>query len=151
VGPIRRAVCRHSPFIAVSLVLAQGCTESRPPTRSIPGQVAVHFAADSIVAGEADGVISVTLVRDDQSDSLSCVLWAEPRTAFPGSDFTVSSSRIAFSPGDSSARGYFEILEDHRAELPEAFLLSFTGSAGDGKIVRPRRAPSSHLRPLRAS
>jgi len=109
--------------------------EGQPPTEATPGLF--QFATDTFSVSEADGGLTISVVRTGGNDGRVTVNYQlNSETAIIGSDFEAASGQLVFENGDSTPKSFFAtVLADDQNDGAQTFtatLFSPTGGASIG-------------------
>ena len=122
----------------VALDLATGATLGVPRTTIVTildddalSQNSIAFAETQISVNEADGLVSIDVIRTgDNNQTASVDYTTNDGTARANSDYVVTSGTLSFSPGETSKTITLPIHEDNLAEPTETLTLSLSNPQG---------------------
>jgi hypothetical protein len=117
--------------IGNGLVAIRGLTDAPPPSQ-------VQFDPTPVVVNEADGTVTVTVVRTgDVSGAADVTVTATGGTATAGTDYTPVTQVVTFAPGQASTAATFTIVNDQIVEGNETIDLALVPPVNGVVIGQP--------------
>jgi hypothetical protein len=100
----------------------------------------IHFSAATYTTSEAEGVATITVMRDGDLSGTSTVDYTTADdTATAGSDYTLTSGTLTFAPGQASAMISIPIASDGNDEPAEQFTVTLSNPIA-ATLVAPSTA-----------
>jgi Calx-beta domain len=116
-------------------------TETTIAAETIPVGGRIQFASTNLTVNEADGTLSVTLLRVGGSEGeVSALLSSVGGTATAGLDFGSVSEDVEFDDGETSRTVSISITDDSFLEGPERFRLGLSTPDGQVSLTRDTNA-----------